>query len=145
MSSVKRSHKNKDVQYVEGRLSVGKEVCRFVSFDVKIKDEIDKMKENGVDSVILKNCAIKKSRMGECSHKLVLSKQSSVVSLPPKKFKLPENNLKKCMKEKVLEKLECIEGLGSNVGNKVGVKGKIVSVKKEEGIRSRDGSKVFTK
>ena len=50
MSPVKRSRKNKDVQYVEGQLSDGKQVCWFVSFDVKIKDEIDKMKESGVDS-----------------------------------------------------------------------------------------------
>ena len=41
MSLIKNSRKNKDIKYVEGQLTDGKEVCRFISFDVKIRDDID--------------------------------------------------------------------------------------------------------
>ena len=44
MSPVKTSRSNEELKYVDGHLSDGKEVCRFVSFNVKIKDEIEKIK-----------------------------------------------------------------------------------------------------
>ena len=37
MSPIKNSWKNKDIKYVEGQLTNGKEVCRFISFDVKLE------------------------------------------------------------------------------------------------------------
>ena len=59
MSPIKNSRKNKDIKYVEGQLTDGKEVCRFISFDVKIRDDIEKLMDRE-ESVSLNNCGVKK-------------------------------------------------------------------------------------
>ena len=108
MSPVKTSRNNEELKYVDGHLSDGKEVCRFVSFDVKIKDEIEKIKSSGSESVVLQNCRIKKIGNGD-SYELVLSNKSSVAS-SPKKFKV-DDALKMYVEKQVLDNLEGIDHL----------------------------------
>ena len=85
-----------------------------------MKDQIEKIKTSGADGVILQNC---RSRMDGDLYELVLSKQSSVAS-SPKKFKV-DDALKKSVGE---IKVECIDSLVTNVGNKVGVKGNYIGL-----------------
>ncbi len=56
-----KKSKKIDVQYFEGKVSDGKEVCRFVSFEPKLFKEIEELKNNQ-ESVI--NCNIKMDRNG---------------------------------------------------------------------------------
>ncbi len=63
ISLIKTSRTNKDLQYVEGQLTDGKDVCRFISFDGrKMKHQLEELMAKG-ESVSVMNCEIKKSRM----------------------------------------------------------------------------------
>ena len=139
MSPIKNSRKNKDIKYVEGQLTDGKEVCRFISFDVKIRDDIEKLMDRE-ESVSLNNCGVKKNRTGD-GYEVVLTKRSSVFS-SPKKFKIDEDMMKKSsemhMTVSNLEKLEHIEDVAGNAGNRVGIEGKLVSAKAVEEIKSKE-------
>lgn len=111
MSPIKNSWKNKYIKYDEGQLSDGKEVCRLISFDVKIWDDIEKLM-NREESVSLNNCGVK-NRTGE-GYEVVLTKMSSVFS-SPKKFKIDADMMKKSSEMHTtvsnLEKLEHIEDI----------------------------------
>ena len=137
MSPIKISRNNKEVKYIEGELSDGKEVRRFVSFDAaKFKDEVEKLMDKG-ESVSLTNCSVKKSINGD-SYELVMSKRSSVVS-SPKRFRIEEDMIlrKKSMTD--FDKLECVDDVAVNTGIRVGIRGKMVTVKKEDEVKTKDG------
>ena len=86
------------------------------------------------ESVSLNNCGVKKNRTGD-GYEVVLTKRSSVFS-SPKKFKIDEDMMKKSsemhMTVSNLEKLERIEDVAGNAGNRVGIQGK-VGVSKSSG------------
>lgn len=140
MSPIKTSTRNKDIKYIEGRISDGKDECRFVSFDtVKNKKEIEDRMEKG-ESVKFRNCAVKRSRNRE-GYEVVMSVKSSVAS-SPKRFKISDNNMVPKVassSSRDLDKLECVEDIAVNVGVKVGIRGKMVSVKDVVEVKSKDG------
>lgn len=137
LSPVRISRKNKDMKYFEGRMSDGKSCCWFVSFDVKAKDDIEAITKKG-ESVLMKNCDVKKSRVRADEWEIVMSQKSTVMN-SPKKFKVDEGDLKVATNATVqqLERLDGIENLAANCGNQVGIRGHIISVQKKE-VKSRD-------
>ncbi len=149
MSPIKTSKRNTDVKYMEGRLTDGLDVLRFVSFSpAKIKGKLDEVLENAdqnADQAIsLVNCAIKKSKIGS-GFELVLSDKSTVSRLP-KKFKVDADIMKSvntavCAE---LKELSEMDGVAAQVGNKVTVVGKVVSIKPMDEIKSGKGQ-VFKK
>ena len=90
------------------------------------------------ESVSLTNCTVKKSRIGE-GYDVLMSDKSSVVS-SPKRFKIDEELREKMMNpSNDLEKLDCVNDIATNTGMHVGIRGKVVSVKEIEEIKSSRG------
>ena len=140
LSPVKTSRKNQKVKYFDCKLTDGKEVCRMVSFELKVWPDIEEFVERG-ESVSVVNCDVKKRKIGGTGYELVLSDKSSVIR-SPKKFKLSDDLLMR-FDVNELERIVMIEDISTNVGNKVSVKGKLVSLKDSEKIKTKD--RVFTK
>ena len=94
ISPVKTSKKDTRVKYIEGRLTDGKEVCRFVSFSPsKIKSEIDgALQLNSDESLKFENCSVKKSKIGT-GYEIVMT-QRSTVACSPKKFHVDDDFMK---------------------------------------------------
>ena len=94
ISPVKTSKKDTRVKYIEGRLTDGKEVCRFVSFSPsKIKSEIDgALQLNSDESLKFENCSVKKSKIGT-GYEMVMT-QRSTVACSPKKFHVNDEFMK---------------------------------------------------
>ncbi len=139
MSPVKTSRKNAGVKYLEGRVTDGKDVCRFVSFSpAKVKEEWEGVKEKGGGSGLsLVNCDIKKSRFGS-GYELVLSEKSCIMC-SPKRFRVDDEIQSKLNSVCELRELAEINGVAAQVGNKVCVRGKVVSMKEMDEIKSVKG------
>ena len=136
LSPVKASIKNEDVKFFDCKLTDRKEVCRMVSFEPKVWSEIDEL-------ISVVNCGIKKSKM-QTGYELVLYGKLSVIS-SPKQFKVNDNLLEsKVCGVSELERIDMIENIAANVGNKVLIKRKILSLKNSETIKSAN-DRVFTK
>ncbi len=140
MSTATSSRKNDKIKYFDCQLTDGKEICRLVSFVPKAQSPLEELMEKG-KSVGLVNCEIKKSKMSS-GYEVILSEKSLVVSSP--KFKVGDDILSKKMVEVFeLTKLSMIDEIVANLGNKVIIKGKAISVKNCETINAND--RVFTK
>ena len=142
ISPVKTSKKDTRVKYIEGRLTDGKEVCRFVSFSPsKIKSEIDgALQLNSDESLKFENCSVKKSKIGT-GYEIVMT-QRSKVACSPKKFRVDDE----FMKQKV-----DLHGVRESslkdivVGDKVTVNVKILSLKEIEEVTSSRSGKTLKK
>ena len=142
LSPVKTSRKNEKLKYFDCKLTDGKEVFRTVSFEPKVHSELVEFIEKG-QSVSFVNCDIKKSKIGS-GYELVLSEKSSIIP-SPKKIKVSDDFLEKNTSDVVtsLEKIDIIEDIAANVGNKVSIRWKVVSLKNSEKIKAKD--RVFVK
>lgn len=145
LSPVKSSKRNDSVKYFDGHLSDGKEICRIVSFAPKVRAEMEGFMEKG-QSVSLVNCGIKRSKMESFNGPLYdihISEKTSIVSSPIK-FDVGDEVRGKIIGNVVeLEKMEMIGNIVANSGNKVAIKGKVISINDTVEIKSND--KVFTK
>ena len=130
------------MKYIEGRLTDGKEVCRFVSFSPsKIKSKIDgALQLNSDESLKFENCGVKKSKIGT-GYEIVMT-QRSTVACSPKKFHVDDD----FMKQKV-----DLHGVRESslkdivVGDKVTVNVKILSLKEIEEVTSSRSGKTLKK
>ncbi len=107
----------------------------------KIKGELEAVLENVDHGISLVNCDIKR-KIG-LGYELVLSEKSSVMSSPNKKFQVNDDLMISSRLRSVnsticaeLKELLEIDGVAAQVGNKVSVVGKVVSVKEMDEIKS---------
>ena len=136
LSPVKSSRKNQKLKFFDCTLTYEKEICRVVSFEPKIRSELEECMEKG-HSVSLVNCGIKKSKVGT-GYELIVSDKSTVMR-SPKKFKVSDDMMKKASRVCELDRIEKIDVIAANAGNKVCIRGKVVSI-----YETKDCS-VFTK
>ena len=61
ISPIKTSRNNARVKYFEGQLSDGAKTVRFVSFEPKLRPQVEEARES-LRRVALKNCIVKRSR-----------------------------------------------------------------------------------
>ena len=61
VSPIKTSRNNAKVKYFEGQLSDGSKTVRFVSFEPKLRSQVEQAKE-GLRGAALANCTVKRSR-----------------------------------------------------------------------------------
>ena len=61
VSPIKTSRNNAKVKYFEGQLSDGSKTVRFVSFEPKLRSQVEQARE-GLRGVSLANCTVKRSR-----------------------------------------------------------------------------------
>ena len=78
ISPIKTSRKTVRVQYFKGSLSDGSKTVRFVSFEPKLRPQIEQAREN-LRGVSLSNCAITRNR-GDME--VVVSNQSKILDSP---------------------------------------------------------------
>ena len=60
-SPIKTSRKNVQIKYFKGSLSDGSKAVRFVSFEPKLRPQIEQARED-LRRVSLSNCAVKRNR-----------------------------------------------------------------------------------
>ncbi len=63
VSPVKSSRTKSEVKFFKGQLSDGKTTVRLVSFEPKLRAEVDKARASG-EEVAVTNCSVQKSRKG---------------------------------------------------------------------------------
>ena len=137
MSPVKVSCKNKDVKYLEAKLSDGLKTARMVSFDRDLHSDMEKIKKKG-NSVNCMNCSVKKS-MGGGEYEVTASKKSKVMN-SLKRFKIAH------MVEGNWNEMPELTGIQGNlVYSKVCVKGKIVKAESVEEVESMSMERKFRK
>ena len=88
ISPIKTSRKTAQVQYFMGSLSDGSKTVRFVSFEPKLRPQIEQAREY-LCGLSLSNCAITRNR-GDME--VVVSNQSKILD-SPKKFKVDQSTL----------------------------------------------------
>ena len=128
--------KNKQNKYYDGSFSDGVKTVTFVSFEPKLREEIEEAHKNCY-GVSLLNCAVKCSRQDESELEVFVSSKTSVLK-SPKKFKIDKESTftkhsKVCTLEDVSEH------------QRVTVKGKVVEVSAVEKITVKSTGKNFTK
>ena len=110
----------------ESRFTDGKKVLRMVSFEHKLKSEVDQAKESGKGVAII-NCAVKTSKANSEEMEIVCGSKTKLVN-SPKKFKIDtlvasSVELFCSAKDMALEEL-----VHETVNECVNEKGKVVSI-----------------
>ena len=88
ISPIKTSRKNTRIQYFKGSLSDGSKTVRFMSFEPKLRPQIEQARED-LRGVSLSNCAVKRNRGDK---EVMVSNQSKILD-SPKKFKVDQSTL----------------------------------------------------
>ena len=81
LSPVKSSRNNTKMKYFEGQLSDGSKTVRFVSFEPKLRQQIEEAHEK-CSSIALRNCAVKRNRQEDLE--VLVSSQTKIHSSPKK-------------------------------------------------------------
>ena len=141
LSPVKSSRNNTKMKYFEGQLSDGSKTVRFVSFEPKLRQQIEEAHEK-CSSIALRNCAVKRNRQQDLE--VLVSSQTKIHS-SPKKFKIDDKVIKefeeaKCSGIAALEELNDVAEHQS-----VAVSGKVVSMSPIEQINVKSNGKVLRK
>ena len=90
LSPVKDSRSKVGVRYFEGQLSDGKKTVRIVSFEPKLRSDLERMK-NSSESLALMNCSVQKCKWpGSEDLEIVAGSRSSCMP-SPKKFRVDED------------------------------------------------------
>ena len=142
ISPVKTSRSNGRVKYFEGHLSDGTKTVRFVSFEPKLRPQIEEARES-LRGVALKNCTVKRSReAGELE--VLVSSQTKIIS-SPKKFKVDDKAASECkaMKSVEIMSLDQLQEVAEQ--QYVTVKGKVVALCPTEKVNIKSSGKVLTK
>ena len=141
LSPIKPSRKNSEVKYFEGQLSDGRKTVRVVSFDPKLRGEIEEARQQRY-GVGLMNCCIKRSRNPERNKFEVIVGNKTTVVKSPKKFKIDTEteaaSLYCCPELTTLE-------LVKDVAKQLTVTGKVVSVSDTEQVTMKNSNKSLSK
>ncbi len=135
MSPVKCSRTAKaEVKYFEGQLSDGKKTVRMVSFEPKLRAEVEQAQVSG-EGVALTNCCVKESKKQGCDALEIVAGSRTTVVKSPKKYRIGEDvrcaSASVCGSRDVLT-LEEIKDLGE--GQKVNVTGKVQEKEEKEKV-----------
>ncbi len=146
VSPVKCSRTKAEVKYFEGQLSDGKKTVRMVSFEPKLRAEVEKARESG-EGVAVTNCTVQKSRKEGCDALEIVAGHRTNVVKSPKKFKVDDEAIRSaavgvCSSMDV-KTLEEIKDLGE--GQHVNVKGKIQSIQPVEKVLIKSRGQTPTK
>ena len=136
LSPVKDSRGKAGVQYFEGQLSDGKKTVRMVSFELKLRSDLDRFRKSS-EEVELVNCCIKRSKMSGGETLETVAGCRSSVKPSAKKFRVDEEAavLVKCLEE--------VKHLAVN--QHVSVSGKVVSIEASEMVHVKARSVTLKK
>ena len=140
LSPIKASRKNSEVKYFEGQLSDGHKMVCVVSFEPKLRGQIEEALQQRY-GVGLINCCIKRSRNSE--FKVIVGNKTTVLRAP-KKFKVDseiEAVLFYCNTE--LTTLELVKDVAEH--QHVTVTGKVIFVSDAEEISMKNSDKSLSK
>ena len=141
ISPIKMSRTNSRVKYFEGHLSDGAKTVRFVSFEPKLRSQVEEAKDN-LCGVALKNCTVKRSR--DAGGLEVLVSSQTKITNSPKKFKVDERALNECDTVKSIEIVSLDQLQEVTEQQYVTVKGKVVLGPTEK-VTVKNSGKVLTK
>lgn len=91
VSPVKKSRNKADVQYFETSLSDGDKTVRLVSFEPRLRKEVEDAYKTKRE-VAVKNCSVKRNRTDEFE---ILVNNKSAITSSPKKFKIDDDVIHK--------------------------------------------------
>ena len=112
VSPIKTSRKRNDVKYFEGQFSDGKKTVCLVSFEPKLRGQLDEA-QKAHRSLALQNCIAKRNRDND-NFEIRVNNCTSLVQ-SPKKFKfVEENNLPKISCSPELGTLEQLKDLSEH-------------------------------
>ncbi len=134
VSPTRESRTKPEIKFFESLLSDGKETVRVVSFEPKLRAEVEQARESG-DEVAVTNCCVKKSRKPGCEGLEVVAGSRTTVVRSPKKFKINEgvrSTAASVCGPKDIRTLEEIKDLAE--GQHVNVTGKIQSIEPPESV-----------
>ena len=138
LSPVKTGRKNSNVKYFEGQLSDGSKTVRFVSFEPKLRPQIQEAQGKSA-AVLLKNCAVKRNR--EQALEVQVNSQT-VITNSPTKFKIDE----KAIKESESREVTTLEDLNDIAEHQsVSITGKVTSLFPVEKITIKSTGKELKK
>ena len=141
VSRVRDSRKNSGVKLFEGRLTDGKKAVRVVSFEPRLRCDIEKMKESG-EGVAVSNCSVQKSKMSPGDLEIVVGSRTKIMP-SPKKFRVDEETASVLASSKPVAGLEEVKEL--SVNQRVSVCGKVVSLGEIEEVYCKSQSKTLSK
>lgn len=131
VSPVKTSKNRPNLSYFNG-----KKVARFVSFEPKLRADIEQLKQKK-KPVALTRCKIQNNKMDSTSLEILANKFSSAEQ-SPKKFKVDENSL--FQEEDVADKIIPLSDVPKvKVNQVITVLGKILSIGHPQQLKSKDG------
>lgn len=128
ISPVKCGKSHPNVKYFDGQFTDGKKAVRMVSFEPKLRTEVQKAQESG-EEVALRNCYVQKSRTEGSDELEIVASSRTRVERSAKKF---------CIEEEVVQAAASVSGvmdIGSlgeiselAVNQHVNVTGKVQSI-----------------
>ena len=142
LSPVKDSRGKAGVRYFEGQLSDGKKTVRMVSFEPKLRSDLDRLRKSG-EGVALVNCCIKRSKMSGGETLEIVAGCRSSVKPSPKKFRVDDAavlNVSGVVEVKCLEEVKYLA-----VNQHVSVSGKVVSIEAAEMVHVKARSVTLKK
>ena len=139
---IKTSRNNPRVKYFEGKISDGAKTVRFVSFEPKLRSQVEEAEEN-LYGIALTNCAVKRSR--EAGELEVLVSSQMKISNSPKKFKVDDKTINELSAVKSVEimPLDKLQDVAEQ--QHVTVKGKVVTVYPNEKVAIKSSGKILSK
>ncbi len=145
VSPVKCSRKRADIKFFEGQLTDGKKTVRVVSFEPKLRREVEQARESG-EGVAVTNCCVQKSKKPGCDSFEIVAGNHTSLAKSPKKFRIDEEihsasaNLFPSMDVLSLEK---VEDLAEN--QHINVTGKVQTIGASEQIHIKSRGQTLTK
>lgn len=130
-----RSSIHTSKKYFTGKITDGQETKRVVAFDPKLHAKMEKFKEEG-SIIALVDCSIQQSKYSDGVE--IIASQKTKLELSPKKIKISDEMMKK--QEGVVIRLEKCD-----VGERVNVVGKIVTVQEPTVVSSKGQHKILKK
>ena len=130
LSPVKDSRGKAGVRYFEGQLSDGKKTVRMVSFEPKLRSDLDRFRKSG-KGVELVNCCIKRSKMSGGETLEIVAGCRSSVKPSAKKFRVDKEAA--VLSVSGVVDVKCLEEVKHLAVNQhVSVSGKVVSIETSE-------------
>ncbi len=137
VSPVKDSCKRPGVRYFDGQLSDGKKSARMISFEPKLKTDVEKARERG-EEVAITNCTVQESKRPGYEGLAIVANSRTTVVKSPKQFHV-EKTTTECesvVNTKEIRTIAEIKDLAIN--QRVTIAGKVIAVQ-PRGVRQSRG------
>lgn len=140
VSPVKESKKNSTCKYFQGQLSDGKKTVRMISFEPKLRQDLQKAKETQQE-IALDNVCVQQNKLHQDTLEIVIGSRSSVTK-SPKKFQISDNALN----EFSISNVSTIEEIRElTVNQHIDIVGKVFDIQPTEKLTSKSGDKKLNK